>query len=86
MGLGPTRIVYSHSVKHPTDIRYAQARGVDLIAFDNEEELVKMKSLHPNARYVIINTMKAMNKLTKIALQLLITQAIRCQLVNQTSI
>ncbi|XP_046381757.2 ornithine decarboxylase-like [Haliotis rufescens] len=53
MGLGPTRIVYSHSVKHPTDIRYAQARGVDLIAFDNEEELVKMKSLHPNARLLL---------------------------------
>ncbi|XP_046566615.1 ornithine decarboxylase-like isoform X1 [Haliotis rubra] len=53
MGVGPSRIVYSHSVKHTTDIRYAAQMGVDLVAFDNEDELDKLKPLHPNARLLL---------------------------------
>ncbi|XP_071096834.1 ornithine decarboxylase-like [Haliotis cracherodii] len=53
LGVEPSDIVYSHSVKCLRDMRYAAAKGVDLMAFDNEHELVKVKSHHPNARLLL---------------------------------
>ncbi|XP_046381749.2 ornithine decarboxylase-like isoform X1 [Haliotis rufescens] len=53
LGVEPSSIVYSHSVKCLRDMRYAAAKGVDLMAFDNEHELVKVKSLHPKARLLL---------------------------------
>ncbi|XP_046566612.1 ornithine decarboxylase-like isoform X2 [Haliotis rubra] len=53
LGVEPCNIVYSHSVKCRRDIRYAAAAGVDLMAFDSEHELIKIKSIHPHARLLL---------------------------------
>ncbi|XP_046566610.1 ornithine decarboxylase-like isoform X2 [Haliotis rubra] len=53
LGVEPCNIVYSHSVKCRRDIRYAAAAGVDLMAFDSEHELIKIKSTHPHARLLL---------------------------------
>ncbi|XP_067661751.1 ornithine decarboxylase-like [Haliotis asinina] len=53
LGVEPCNIVYSHSVKCCRDIRYAVAAGIDLMAFDSQHELIKIKSIHPNARLLL---------------------------------
>ncbi|XP_067664201.1 ornithine decarboxylase-like [Haliotis asinina] len=60
LGVEPCNIVYSHSVKCCRDIRYAAAAGIDLMAFDSEHELIKIKSIHPNAS--VLMRIKASNK------------------------
>lgn len=47
------RIIFAHPCKNPSDILFAAKCGVDLMVFDNERELYKMKEFHPTARTVI---------------------------------
>ncbi|KAF5304674.1 hypothetical protein FQA39_LY09451 [Lamprigera yunnana] len=49
----PSRIVYAHTTKLPTFLKYAKQNNIDLVTFDNEEELYKMKEIVPNARTLI---------------------------------
>ena len=51
LGVDPSRIVYANSIKQTSFIKYSAQNGVDLMTFDNEEELVKIKSIYPSARY-----------------------------------
>lgn len=51
MGVDPSRIIFANPAKPMKHIRYASDQGVDLITFDNENELYKMKQLFPSARY-----------------------------------
>ncbi len=50
MGIGPERIIFANTTKAVSHIRYAAANGVDLMTFDNEEELHKIKRYFPDAR------------------------------------
>ncbi|XP_013391343.1 ornithine decarboxylase isoform X2 [Lingula anatina] len=52
-GVGTDRIIYAHPCKDPQDIKRASEEGVDLMTFDNEYELVKIKSLFPGTRLVL---------------------------------
>ncbi|XP_013408883.1 ornithine decarboxylase isoform X3 [Lingula anatina] len=52
-GVGTDRIIYAHPCKDPQDIKRASEQGVDLMTFDNEYELVKIKNLYPDARLVL---------------------------------
>ena len=38
---------------HATLIRFATKAGVNLMTFDNEEELYKIKSINPSAKLVL---------------------------------
>ncbi|XP_013388445.1 antizyme inhibitor 2 isoform X2 [Lingula anatina] len=53
LGVGTDRIIYGHPCKDPQDIKLASKQGVDLMAFDNECELFKIKRLYPSARLVL---------------------------------
>ncbi|PVU85322.1 hypothetical protein BB560_007060 [Smittium megazygosporum] len=53
MGISPSRIIYAHPCKPSSHLSYAVSRGVDLMTFDNFDELHKMKKLAPNARAVL---------------------------------
>jgi ornithine decarboxylase len=44
------KIIYANPCKTRNFIKHAYARGVDMMTFDNEEELVKIRGLHPNAK------------------------------------
>lgn len=50
LGVPPPRIIYAHPCKPASHLRHARAVGVDLVTFDNETELVKIKDLMPDAR------------------------------------
>nr|CAD7587401.1 unnamed protein product [Timema genevievae] len=53
LGINQSRILFANPAKPASHIRHAATVGVDLMTFDNESELHKVKSLYPNARLVI---------------------------------
>ena len=53
MGVSAKRIIYANPCKTRSYIRYAASHGVDLMTFDNEDELYKISQLYPAARLVI---------------------------------
>lgn len=48
-----SRIIYANPCKQTSFIQYAAKHHVDLMTFDNETELHKVKANHPNAKLVI---------------------------------
>ena len=52
LGGDPSRIVLSHTRKQPSTLKYAVTKDINLTIFDDEQELMKIKQIHPNARYV----------------------------------
>jgi len=53
LGVDPSRIIYANPCKTKGFIKHAANVGVDMMTFDNELELHKVKNLHPNAKLVI---------------------------------
>jgi len=49
----PSRIIFANPCKMTSQIRYARANDVDLMTFDCEEELYKIKLYHPYARLIL---------------------------------
>ena len=47
------RIIYANPVKDPQYIKFARSQNVDIMTFDNEVELYKIKLYHPYAKLVI---------------------------------
>ncbi|RSH78330.1 uncharacterized protein EHS24_002049 [Apiotrichum porosum] len=47
------RIIFANPCKPPSFIRNAQQNGVQMMTFDNADELHKIKRIHPNAKLVI---------------------------------
>ncbi|BFY99178.1 hypothetical protein BsWGS_02218 [Bradybaena similaris] len=53
LGVDASRIIYANPCKQKSFVKYAAKYGVDLMTFDNEAELVKVKDLFPNAKLVL---------------------------------
>jgi len=53
LGVSADRIIYANPCKQSSYIRYAAEVGVDTMTFDNEQELMKIKQLHPKAKLVL---------------------------------
>lgn len=53
LGVSPNRIIYANPCKQKNMIQYANHVGVDLMTFDNEVELQKVKAIFPDARLVL---------------------------------
>ena len=49
----PSRIIFANPVKMTSQIRYARSNDVDLMTFDCEEELYKIKLFHPYAKLIL---------------------------------
>ena len=49
----PSRIIFANPCKMSSQIRYARANDVDVMTFDCEEELYKIKLYHPYAKLVL---------------------------------
>jgi len=45
-----SKIIYANPCKQSSFIQYAAKHNVDLMTFDNETELHKVKANHPNAK------------------------------------
>ena len=52
-GIRPSNIIYANPCKATSFIRNAAKVGVDLMTFDNSDELCKISRLHPGAKCVI---------------------------------
>ncbi len=50
LGVEPSRIIYSHTRKQRSYLSYASKLKVDLMTFDDEAELLKIKDIFPEAR------------------------------------
>jgi len=49
----PTRIIFANPCKMTSQIKYARSNDVDMLVFDSEEELYKIKLYHPNCNLVL---------------------------------
>lgn len=52
LGVPSDRVIYANPCKQSSHIKYAARHQVDLMTFDNETELHKVKEHHPNAKWV----------------------------------
>uniref|UniRef100_A0A673AK34 ornithine decarboxylase n=1 Tax=Sphaeramia orbicularis TaxID=375764 RepID=A0A673AK34_9TELE len=53
LGATPDQIIYAHTTKPQSHIKYACTRGVDMMTFDSEEELLKVSACHTKAKLVL---------------------------------
>ncbi|XP_052253258.1 ornithine decarboxylase-like [Dreissena polymorpha] len=53
IGVSPSRIIYAHPCKQSSLIRFSANSNVEMMTFDNESELHKVKSLFPTAKLVL---------------------------------
>jgi len=53
LGVDPERIIFANPCKFPAHIKAAHRMGVDLMTFDNADELVKIARCNPAARVVL---------------------------------
>ncbi|KAF5304669.1 hypothetical protein FQA39_LY09446 [Lamprigera yunnana] len=52
-GVEPERIIFAHTIKPAAYIKHASDVSVNLMTFDNEEELKKMKKVNPNVKVIL---------------------------------
>lgn len=50
LGVKPENIIYAHTTKPQSHIKYACAHAINLMTFDDEDELRKISLHHPKAR------------------------------------
>jgi len=53
LNVAPNRIIYANPVKDPHYIKFARTQNVDMMTFDCECELYKVKLYHPYAKLVL---------------------------------
>jgi len=52
-GVPPNKIIYANPCKQSSQIRFAAEKGIEMMTFDNVDELIKVKKYHPNAKMVL---------------------------------
>ncbi|KAJ8868876.1 hypothetical protein PR048_030417 [Dryococelus australis] len=53
LGVEASNIIFANPAKPASHLRHAASTGVNLMTFDNEMELTKIKALHPSAKLVL---------------------------------
>ncbi|XP_060681281.1 antizyme inhibitor 2-like [Hemiscyllium ocellatum] len=53
IGVRAERIIYANPCKEVSHIKYAMSRGVQMMTFDNKDELLKVAMIHPTAKMVL---------------------------------
>uniref|UniRef100_A0A667WVJ9 ornithine decarboxylase n=1 Tax=Myripristis murdjan TaxID=586833 RepID=A0A667WVJ9_9TELE len=53
LGATPDRIIFAHTTKPESHIKFARTRGVQMMTFDNQDELSKIAHCHPSAKLVL---------------------------------
>ncbi|MEN3185733.1 MAG: type III PLP-dependent enzyme [Atribacterota bacterium] len=49
----PQRMIFANTIKRKEALRYAREKGVDLLTYDNEEELRKIRTVYPEAKLIL---------------------------------
>jgi ornithine decarboxylase len=50
LDVDPNRIIYANTTKQPSHIEFAKSQNVNLMTFDNEDEVYKIAKLHPGSK------------------------------------
>jgi ornithine decarboxylase len=53
LGVAPSKVIYANPCKTPSYLRYAQQVGVQMMTFDNADELFKCKRFYPQAKLLV---------------------------------
>ncbi|PLW22391.1 hypothetical protein PCASD_18608 [Puccinia coronata f. sp. avenae] len=53
LGVHSNRIIYANPCKAGSFVRHAHSKGVQMMTFDNQDELEKVAKFHPSARMVL---------------------------------
>lgn len=53
LGISPDRIIYANPCKAASFVRHAASVGVQMMTFDNSDELTKVAKYHPSAKLVL---------------------------------
>ncbi|CAH1976604.1 unnamed protein product [Acanthoscelides obtectus] len=53
LGVPPNKIIYAHPTKKLSHLKYAAEVGIEMMTFDNEMELHKVKHMFPTAKLVL---------------------------------
>jgi ornithine decarboxylase len=53
LGVDPSNIIFANPCKESSHLQYARAEDVDLLTFDSENELDKIKLYHPKAELLV---------------------------------
>ncbi|XP_072880499.1 ornithine decarboxylase-like isoform X1 [Hemitrygon akajei] len=53
IGVPPERIIYAHPCKESSYIKFAATNGIQMMTFDNKDELFKVARVHPTAIMVL---------------------------------
>lgn len=49
----PSRIIYANPIKSIKELKYANENNIELLTFDNKEELLKIKQYHPECKLLL---------------------------------
>ena len=49
LNVAPSRIIFANTTKLASHIEFAKKHNINLMTFDNEDELHKIKKLHPSS-------------------------------------
>ena len=60
LGADPKRIILSNPCKSPSALQCARDNGVEWMTFDNEYEVVKIKDIYPEAKFVQVDRLEAL--------------------------
>jgi len=52
-GIPSSKIIYANPIKDVHSLKFAKSQDIDMMTFDNEYELYKIKENHPNAKLVV---------------------------------
>ncbi|MDI3543120.1 MAG: ornithine decarboxylase, partial [Candidatus Atribacteria bacterium] len=52
-GVPPEKMIFANTIKRKKGLRYARQVGVDLMTYDNEEELKKIAMIYPEAQLLV---------------------------------
>ncbi|KAF4523172.1 hypothetical protein B566_EDAN002430 [Ephemera danica] len=69
LGVSPRRIIFAHTTKQNSHLHYALTSGIDLMTFDNADELYKIKESFPLARLILRFRHDAAKSVSKLGLK-----------------
>ncbi|ORX52269.1 ornithine decarboxylase [Piromyces finnis] len=64
-GVPPSKIIYANPCKQNSHIRFASEKGIEMMTFDNVDELYKVKKYHKSAKMVLRVLIDDSNSLCK---------------------
>lgn len=69
LNVAPDRIIYAHTVKQISHLKYAAEKRVMRVTFDSPEELKKIKQFHPKAQVVLRIRFDAKNSIINLGVK-----------------